>query len=76
MHRSYSAVQRRRFAHRDPGRNGGVTNVEDKPAAVLEEVGAGRSGRTPFLAMGGVMLVICTLFLVALALAVLAYVLA
>jgi hypothetical protein len=52
-----------------------VTNVEDNPAPVVEEVGAGRSGRTPFLAIGGVMLVIGTLFLVALALAVLAYVL-
>jgi hypothetical protein len=76
MHRSYSAARRRRFADRDPGRNDGVTNVEDKPAPVVEEVHAGRSGRTPFLAIGGVMLVIGTLFLAALALAVLAYVLA
>ena len=53
-----------------------MTNVEDKPAPVVEEVHAGRSGRTPFLAIGGVMLVIGTLFLAALALAVLAYVLA
>jgi hypothetical protein len=53
-----------------------VSNVDDRPRGVVEELNAGRSWRTPFLAIGGVMLVIAALFVVALVLAVVAYLLA
>ena len=53
-----------------------MSNVDDRQRGVVEEVNAGRSGRTPFLAIGGVMLVISALFVVALVLAVVAYLLA
>ena len=50
----------------------------DDPSAsdVTEEVSRGRSWRTPFVAIGGVAFAIGVLFAVALAVAVLAYVLA
>ena len=53
-----------------------MSNVDDRSRGVVEEVNAGRSWRTPFLAIGGVMLVIGALFIVALVLAVVAYLLA
>jgi hypothetical protein len=51
-------------------------NVEQDTAPFAEEVERGQSGRTPFLALGAVMIVIAALFLVSLCVAVLAYILA
>jgi hypothetical protein len=49
---------------------------EHNSAQLADEVERGQSGRTPFLAIGGVMIVIGALFLVSLCIAVIAYVLA
>ena len=51
-------------------------HTDDDTRTLEQEVAAGENEATPFIALGSVIVVIATLFAVALALAVVAYVLA
>ena len=53
-----------------------MTDEDPTASSIVEEVERGRSWRTPFLAIGGVAIVLGGLFVLALVIVVLAYALA